>query len=155
MINIQIRLWEEDKNITDSTFNSNNYYKGDIEISYKISKKDIYSDGTIRNFKIDYFKDLFIGLTNNISYDSTFKPLNLFLIDKNYSIPKLEAKLIFNTNYNSSNNLDITNEKWTSSYLEKNDNIKYYIKIIDLGSDIFGNLPSHFCMAISLNMIIK
>ena len=151
MINIQIRMWEEDKNITESTFNSNNYYKGDIEISYNISKKkELYSNSIVRNFEIDYFKDLFIGLTNNISYDSTFKPINFYsLIDKNYSIPKIEAKLILNTTYNSNNNLDITNEKWTTSYLEKNDNIKYYIKIIDLGSDIVGNLPSHFCMAIS------
>nr|QDY51728.1 hypothetical protein 1_113 [Mimiviridae sp. ChoanoV1] len=152
LINIQIRLWCNNKVITSSTFSDENYLNGDIEISYKISNRKNVNNDTFLGNKFD---NLFIGITNNIKYDDNFNPLNFYsLIDDKYSfsrsrgVPKLDARIIFDKSYNQQEKFDINNDNWNSSYVEDDNNIKYYIKIFDLGSDD-GNLPTKFNAAVS------
>ena len=152
LINIQIRLWCNNKVITSSTFSDENYLNGDIEISYKISNRKNVNNDTFLGNKFD---NLFIGITNNIKYESNFNPLNFYsLIDGKYSfsrsrgVPKLHARIIFKEEYNQQKEFDINNDVWNSSYVEDDNNIKYYIKIFDLGSDD-DNLPTKFTAAVS------
>lgn len=152
LINIQIRLWCNNKVITSSTFSDENYLNGDIEISYKISNRKNLDNNTFIGNKFD---NLFIGITNNIKYDDNFNPLNFYsLIDGKYSfskskgVPQLDARIIFDKSYNEQEKFDINNDDWNSSYVEDDNNIKYYIKIFDLGSDD-GNLPTKFTAAVS------
>ena len=180
LLNCQVRLWTNSSKTKTNYFKdrekyfSDDYFtEGDIQISYFVFQNETKKKYNNLSSELINFENLFIGLSGNVDHNSeTYKPLNFSsLLDRRLKLkdssgfPRLESKLIFESDYNLGSmytNLDTNkyhlkikdsidnSEVWTTSYLENDNNFKYYIKIINLGEiEDVTKLPSNLFLAIS------